>query len=111
MTKDHYFDMCEMLNSEPIEEEIPVELGDLPLDVQEAYDVYTMLQDSWEYMSGSYTGKNYTGLGDILDILEVEDKKTILQILEILDRKRTKAIKMLKAQNPEPSSNNNTSPV
>ena len=98
MTKDQYFEMCEMLGSTPIEEEIPVEFGDLPLDIQEGYGVYAMLPDSWDYMSGSYIGKNYAGLGDILEILGVEDKLTVLNIIELLDRKRKKAMSMMQKQ-------------
>jgi hypothetical protein len=97
MTKDQYFEMCELLGSTPIESEIPVEFSDLPLDVQEAYSVYSMLPDSWDFMSGTYVGKNYAGLGDILEILGVEDKLTVLNIIELLDRKRSKAISINQA--------------
>ena len=30
MTKEAYFEMCEMLGSEPLESEIPLELDDFP---------------------------------------------------------------------------------
>ena len=100
MTKDQYFEMCELLGSEPIDSEVPIEYNDLPLDVQEAFSVYKMLPDSWEYMYGSYTGKNYAGLGDILRILKVEDELTVLNLLELLDRKRKKAIEMMKESAP-----------
>jgi hypothetical protein len=102
MTKEQYFDMCEALGSEPLEEEIPVDFGDLPLDIQEAYTVYAVLQDQWEPMSGSYIGKSYTGLGDILNIYGIEDKRTTLIIIELLDRYRRKAMAAQRANETPP---------
>ena len=99
MTKEQYFEMCEMLGSEPIEEEIPVEFNDLPLEVQEAYRVYTLLNDNWDSFGGNYLGKNMSGLLDIMNILEVEDKPTILNIIQILDRNRMNQVQaQLKAK-------------
>jgi hypothetical protein len=88
MTKEQYFEMCEMLGSEPLEEEIPVELYDLPLEVQEAYRVYTLLNDNWDSFGGNYLGKNMSGLLDIMNILKIDDKVTILSVIQILDRNR-----------------------
>lgn len=89
MTREQYFEMCEMLGSEPIEEEIPVEIADLPLEAQEAYQVYSLLNDNWEGMSGAYLGKNMAGLKDIMDILDIEDKATTLTIVRLFDRARS----------------------
>ena len=99
MTKEQYFEMCEMLGSEPLEEEIPVELADLPLEVQEAYRVYVLLNDNWDSFGGNYLGKNMSGLLDIMNILQIEDKITILNIIQILDRNRTNQVQaQIKAQ-------------
>lgn len=94
MTKEAYFEMCEMLGSEPIESEIPVEYDDLLVDVQEALDIYYKLRDEWDTMNGNYLGKNYSGIGDIMDILEipVEDRKTLFNLLGMIDRNRSEAI-------------------
>ena len=35
MTKEQYFEMCEMMGSEPVEDEIPVEFDDLYSEVGE----------------------------------------------------------------------------
>lgn len=93
MTKEQYFEMCEMLGSQPLESEIPVELGDLPIEAQEAYRVYSLLNDNWEGMSGTYLGKNMAGLKDILDILGIEDKITTLSIIQLIDNARLQYIK------------------
>lgn len=99
MTKEQYFEMCAMLGSEPLEEEIPVELADLPLEVQEAYRVYVLLNDNWDSFGGNYLGKNMSGLLDIMNILEIEDKVTILNIIQILDRNRMNQVQaQIKAQ-------------
>lgn len=94
MTKEQYFEMCEMLGSEPIEDEIPVEFDDFPLEVQEALQIYNNLQDNWDYMGGNYIGKNLTGFKDILDIFEIskEDRRSIYELIMHIDRIRAKLI-------------------
>lgn len=92
MTRDQYFEMCEMLGSEPRDDEIPVELSDMPLEVQEAYRVYTLLNDNWEGMSGTYLGKNMAGLKDIMDILDIDDRLTALTIIQLFDSARIQYI-------------------
>lgn len=85
-------EMCEMMGTEPTEEEMPVELEDLHDEVQEAFSVYTMLTDIWDSMGGSYIGKQMAGISDIMDIMGVEDKRACLYILSIIDRTRSKLI-------------------
>jgi len=94
MTKDTYFEMCETLGTEPIEEEIPVEFEDFCLDVQEALGIYSKLRDEWDYMGGNYIGKTYNGLLDILELLDVpvEDRRTQYELIGIIDKHRSQAI-------------------
>lgn len=94
MTKDSYFEMCEALGSEPIEEEVPVDYEDLSIDVQEAFSIYHKLKDDWDTMNVTYLGKNYAGILDIFTILEVpkEDHKTVFNLIGIIDKHRSKAI-------------------
>lgn len=98
MTKEAYFEMCEALGTEPLEEEIPVEMSDFPTEVQEAINIYYKLRDEWDTMNGIYLGKSYAGLGDILAILEVpfEDRKYLLEWLSVMDAARSKALKDLR---------------
>lgn len=100
MTKELYFEMCEALGNEPIEEEIPVEIEDFPDEVQEAISIYYRLRDEWDTMNGIYMGKSYAGLGDILDILEIDhaDRKYLLELLAVMDSERSK---VLTAQRPK----------
>lgn len=100
MSKESYFELCEALGTEPVEEEIPVEIEDFPLEVQEAINIYFKLRDEWDGMNGVYMGKSYAGLQDILDILEVQqgDRKTILDWISALDNARSR---VLQAQKPK----------
>lgn len=102
MTKEDYFDMCEALGTEPVESEIPVEINDFPDEVQEAINVYYKLRDEWDTMNGVYMGKSYTGLIDILDIVEIpkEDRKYTLEWISVMDAARSKTIA---AQKPKQS--------
>lgn len=81
-----------MLNKEPTEEDTPVEFEDLPLDVQNAMQVYNMLQDNWDTMNGVYLGKQRVGISEIFNILGVDDFKTTYHIVSIIDRIRGEMI-------------------
>lgn len=95
-----YFEICEQMGSEPIEEEIPVEMDDFPIEIQQILNIYFKLRDEWDGMSGSYMGKSYAGLGDILDIHRIEkaDKEYVLDWLTIIDRTRSKIIDSAKSK-------------
>ena len=84
MTKDQYLAMCEMLGSDPVDSEIPVEYGDLPREVQKAYEVFQYLPDRLDGFSGTYLGKDMAGISDIMDILHVDDKYHTLFFLRII---------------------------
>ncbi len=102
MNKESYFEMCEALGSEPVEEEIPVELDDFPIEVQEAISIYYKLRDEWDTMNGIYLGKSFSGFTDILDILEVpkEDRKNLLNWIATMDTTRAKMFRDMKPKQP-----------
>jgi hypothetical protein len=104
MTKEAYFEMCEMLGNEPIEEEIPVEFDDFPYEVQQAFMVYRMLRDEWEGMNGIYLGKSLIGIKEILDVCEIDtqDYKTMLMLVQIIDSIRQEQIN-IKHQSKKPA--------
>lgn len=90
MTKEHYFEACEALGSEPLEEEIPVELEDLPLDVMIAYGVYDRLRDTYDNFNGNYLGKDLSNMFTICKLLDIpeEEHKDILDIISLIDKHR-----------------------
>lgn len=94
MTKDQYYEMCEMLGSEPDESEVPVEFEDLCVEAQQALQIYNHLQDNWDYMGGNYIGKNLIGLKDIMGFFEVDeaDFRYIYQLIQNIDEIRAKKI-------------------
>lgn len=94
VTKETYFEICEQLGTEPIDSEIPIEYDDFPDEIQEALNIYFRLRDDWDGFSGTYMGKNFTGLADILDIYQVskENKQNVLDWIFIIDRVRSKCI-------------------
>ncbi len=95
MTKERYFEMCEMMGVEVTESEIPVEYSDLSLDVQASFGIYAKLRDEWDPMDGRYLGKSYAGILDIFEILEVpkEDRKQTLELINSIDSYRKKVLK------------------
>lgn len=94
VSKDTYFEICEQLGTEPVEEEIPVEMEDFPSEVQEALNIYFRLRDEWEGFSGTYMGKNFTGLIDLLEIYQItgDSRQDLLDWIFIIDRVRSKCI-------------------
>ena len=70
---------------EPREEEMPIDPSELDIECQYALLVLNALPDLWDGMSGSWLGKDYSGLSAIFDIYEIEDKKTTFELLKIAE--------------------------
>jgi hypothetical protein len=106
MSKDAYFEMCEMLGQEPVEEEIPVEVSDFPDLVQQCFALYGILADTWDSMGGGYMGKDYSiifNLFQVYDIIDNEEILICLDLLQHMDNVRQKLIsEKIKAKSPQP---------
>jgi hypothetical protein len=74
--------MCEQMGWEPDESQMPIDPSTLSLEVQQALVLLNSLPDKWEGMSGSWMGKDYSGLGTIMDIYEIDDRKTVFELLK-----------------------------
>jgi hypothetical protein len=94
MTKDQYFEMCEALNSEPLESEIPVEIVDFPNEIQEIFNIYYLLTDVWDGMSGTYQGKNTSIVFNLFELYKVdrEDQLVYLMYVRGIDNVRKRLI-------------------
>ena len=92
MSRAAYLDMCEQLNSEPIDEEIPIELEDLPDEAQEAWTIYSYLPDRYDSFSGHYFGKSLDSIASLFELFNVSNKVSCLKIVTILDRFETEQI-------------------
>jgi hypothetical protein len=99
MSKDTYFDMCEQLGQEPVESEIPVDLEDFPLIIQQCFKIYWVLKDCWDPMGGSYLGKEYSIVFELFKVYEVEqeeEKLLMLDTLQYIDKVRSDIIRSKK---------------
>lgn len=79
--------MCEMLNSEPIESEIPISRDDLSIETQLVFNIYDKMQSQWEGMSGQYLGKDLTLLPILCEEYEFEPllRRYAWDIVPIID--------------------------
>ena len=74
--------MCEQMGWEPKEEDLPQDGSNLSLECQQAQTVLNALPDIWEGMNGTWLGKDYSGLGTIMDIYEVDDRRAVFVLLK-----------------------------
>ena len=82
---------------------MPPTPGDYPLEVQVAFLLHNLLPDRWEGMSGFYMGKDMSALGTLLDIWEVEDKKTAVYFIKHIEQRNSEMINK-KAQRKQKAS-------
>lgn len=69
------------MGTEPVEEHIPLEPGDLSVETQQALLLFSVLPDRVEGMSGSWLGKDFSGIGDIFDFYEIDDRREVFELL------------------------------
>lgn len=89
MTQDRYFEMCRQLGKEPVEEEIPPDITDLPEIVQIGISVFNSLGDR-VYPDIGYIGKDYTNLPILIELYGIEDIELLLDVLSFLDSRAIK---------------------
>ena len=77
--------MCEQLGQDPKDEEMPPTLEDFPLEILEAFVIHAMLPDRWDGASGTYMGKDWSPLRDLLAINDVFDEKTTTYFLKHIE--------------------------
>ena len=70
---------------EPKEEDIPKDPSAFSLEAQQALIMLNVLPDKWEGMSGTWLGKEYSGLLDIMDLYQIEDKKEVFELLKVCE--------------------------
>jgi hypothetical protein len=80
MTKEQYFEMCEMMGTEPDESQIPVDMEDFPDEVQQAFQIYYLLRDVWEGMSGTYMGKDFSTIFEFFGLYDIDPQDQLLTL-------------------------------
>ena len=106
MTKDAYFELCEMLGNEPVDSDIPVEWSDLPDIVQITMEIYSFLPDRWEGMSATFLGKDYQIVFNLFETFDIDNKSErnlILRLMSYIDSVRSKIIQRKQKQKEKPS--------
>ena len=94
MTAEQYLDMCEMLGTEPSDEDMPVEQEDLIPEILLAYNIYSLLSPKFDSFNGGYYGKEYSNLKTLFEMYEVsvKEQKEYFKIILILDSIDTEQI-------------------
>ena len=82
---EEYLIVCERLGKEPDYNKLPMSEGSFPYEVQLAFFIHSLLPDRWDGMSGSYMGKDWSAVGTLLDIHNIDDKKTVVFFLKHID--------------------------
>ena len=90
MDAEQYLNMCEQMGWEPKEEELPKDPAYLSYNIQCALVLYNALPDKWEGMSGSWMGKDYSGLMDIMNIYRMDNKREVFDLLKIAEGEASK---------------------
>ena len=90
MNADQYIDMCEQMGWEIKEEDLPKDPSELPQDAQQALVLLNSLPDNWEGMSGTWMGKDYSGLSAIMDIYDIQNRKTVFELLKVAENELSK---------------------
>jgi hypothetical protein len=107
MTKAQYFEMCEALGTDPVDVEIPIEIDDFPIEIQQIFSIYFLMSDIWDGMSGTYQGKNTSIVFELLNVYNVphEDRLIYLTFIRAMDNIRKRLIneKVKQASERKPS--------
>ena len=70
---------------EPKDEDIPKDPSDFSLEAQQALVIMNALPDNWDGMNGVWLGKDYSGLGDILEIYDISQKRDVFELLKVCE--------------------------
>lgn len=76
-----------MLNTDPIEEEVPIDREDLALETQIIFNIYDKLPTKWEGFSGQYLGKDLVLLPILFDEynIDLSIRKYAWNIIPLID--------------------------
>ncbi len=64
---------------------MPLEISDFPEEVQEAFFIYSFLEDRWEGMSGSYMGKDWSSVETYLNLFQISEKRVVLTFMKTIE--------------------------
>lgn len=105
MSKERYLEACAAVGSEPIEEETPLTIDELPYNCQVAIKVFYHCPDNWDGMSGTYLGKRIECLPFLYNLYEVDYPEEIFTYFKVFEEEYTNYVGTLRKQ--EAGKNNN----
>jgi len=85
MNQDQYIQMCEQMGWEINEHELPKDASNLSIEAQCALLLLNSLPDKWDGMSGTWLGKDYSGLEAIMNIYEIQERREVFELLKVAD--------------------------
>ena len=85
MTPDQYIMMCEQMGWDIEENTLPKDPSTLAETCQQALILLNVLPDRWDGTSGSWFGKDYAGLEAIMNIYQIEDRRTVFELLQVCE--------------------------
>lgn len=85
MNQDQYIQMCEQMGWEISENELPKDASNLSIEAQSALLLLNSLPDKWDGMSGTWLGKDYSGLEAIMNIYEIQERREVFELLKVAE--------------------------
>ncbi len=71
---------------------LPPSLNDYPWEVQQAFLIHDALPDITDTNMGYHMGKDWSCIETLLDLYEVEDKKTVIYFLRHIQARHSNKI-------------------
>ena len=71
---------------------MPMSMDMFPYEVQMAFTLHELLPDVWDGPGGNYFGKNYSALGTLFEVYEIENRKDVMVFLKFIDSYHSKKI-------------------
>ena len=56
-----------------------------PWTIQQAFQVWSYLTPNWEGMGGTYLGRFMQGVQELMNLLQIEEQKIVLQFVQKID--------------------------
>lgn len=85
ITKDTYITLCEQVGVEPDPNRMPLDYSDFSVEVQVAFFMFNLLEDSYAGLDGTWVGKNWGNIEFYLNTYGVEDKSTTVIIMKLYE--------------------------
>ena len=80
----------ERMGKQPDPDKFPIEDWEFPFEVQQAISIHAFLPDRWDGASGSYMGKDWSPITELLNSFNVtEDRNQVIYFTKIIDRFHT----------------------